>query len=344
MGPVDYKEYMDKTRNTLLCTTNQGLSSVKDNSTLNKRVLDFFVKSVEAYDLLIGQTHEWGGIVQDIKSAIVLFELCAKNLIFWINPFSKETIDQDLLVQSLKISLGTSTFFKVGHDYTKVAQSMVDQLMEQKSYSSRGEVLTSLKEIVEGYHYKPEQVDNIMQGVVVQQRARSKRVILMMTCFTLVCVGGGWTTLKQRGVFDSPSFSTLLGVASRIGNHVPLLQKCMEMTMNCAVDQVLRTFATIGLTLALVEAKCLVCNTYKRNQKAQSEEEKEQTKKEFKTACYDAANTAVDLVCVAVPLLVEIGPKTADFLGVLSKGTGPLSLLCNKGHLETVYGFISSLL
>jgi hypothetical protein len=299
------------------------------NPTLNKRILQLFVRSVAAYDLSTGQAHEMGGVVRGMKSAIVLLEFYAtyRNFIFWIHPFSKETIDRDKLVQTLMASLTTHTTSNVGLDYGKVAQKVVDQLMKEQCYSSRGEVLTALRGILGGYQYEPKQIDNIMRDVVVQQKARSKRLLLMMACFTLADLGGNWATLRQRGAFDAHAFSTFLKFASLLGNRVPILQKFMVMAMNRAIGQVIGTLASIGLSLALVEASYRLVDTYTKSQLAQSEQEGGKTQQEFKTACYDVLSTAIDLFCVAIPLLWKVSPGTGAFLGVVSKGTGSICLL-----------------
>ena len=87
-----------------------AVKKIAGNPAAVKKALQFTTKTFEAIDLYYGSQIHSSEIAHTMKGTIdiIVFYGTYKNLIFWLNQFSKESIDQETLRKSIYVSLSAS--------------------------------------------------------------------------------------------------------------------------------------------------------------------------------------------------------------------------------------------
>lgn len=292
------------------------VKKVGTSPSLSKKFLQVISKSFEAYD--------WHhiGYVKDRKITSVMkgateligFYGTFNNLMYWANLFSKESLDQGVLKESIESSLCSShTDPRDIEKQKKIAQKVFEEVMAEEKYYSRGEVFDALKISLEKHGYRdPAKAEAIANRVIVQQKERPLTQRLYMVCFTIADLGGNILTLKKWNILD------LSHIAASIGSQSPVFMFIVDL----GAETVLGVVASAGLVLVVGEATYRTIIHGMKLYNATDPEERKKAYQEFRNAGLDLLAGGTDLVYVAAPLLFALNPPAIVALAIVAKGTG----------------------
>jgi|GEM_PF-6345095 len=292
------------------------------NPSAAKKVLQIASKMLAAFDLYhFGKVRDHK-ITDAMKGATELIEFYGtyKNLMYWVNLFSRENLDEKAVQESLESSLCAS--HRSPNDIKtqkKIAGNVFQEVVNRKEYHSKGEVLDVLRKSLQKYGYKDEEkVNAVAARVIIQQNLPPLIQRLSMVCFTITDLGSNIMVLKKWDILD------LAGLAASIGGQ----SRVFLFVANIGFDTVLGAIASAGLLLVVGEAAYRAIaygtkyydNTVDLNERAKAYQE-------LRNALLDALSAGTDLVCAATPLVFTLNPPVIVALALIAKGTGLVSIL-----------------
>ena len=296
----------------------QKAHQIATNPSAVKKTFQIAGKLFATVDLSYGNEVLKRPITEAMKGTIDSIEFYGsfKNIMFWINPFSKESLDQTILLDSLKSSLSAS------YKEQKLAKGVFRNVMAEKDFNSKGEVLESIRVILENHGYTSPQAQQIAERVFIQQKSRPTLVVLSMVCFTVADLGSNLMTLKKWGILDLSKLAAQIGGQSRIFLFV----------FKLGAETVLGTVASVALIFAASDASYRIYVNTRKYYHAKANSilalgEKEEAYKGLRNATLDLISSGIDLVSVAAPLLFTLNPPAVVALAIIAKGTGLICIL-----------------
>ncbi len=308
----------------------QNVEKIFTDPSISKKTLQFSGKLMTAYDLYTGKEHAL--ILRNhMKGTVNILEFYGsfKNVVFWMNPFSKKSMDQELLAKTLEIALLAHPYFQdqEGKELgQKVAKAVVIEVMDQKDFVDQQEVRDIIIESLQQYRFDEVDAARIAAAVKIQNQSRSPIELLSMVCFTIGDLADNILTLQKWGMVE------LSSLAAEMGQRSPIL----TIVIKVGAERVIGILAVSGLTLLFSDATFragkafyyVIVNRPKGiNVPPDKDQEENRSKavQELKGALFDMAKIGIDLGATAVPLFFTLNPAVALGLGIFSKGTG---LIC----------------
>lgn len=313
---------------SISCSVNHGMTGIDHavkkiaaSPSTAKDVLQLAVKAFAAFDLYhIGEirdremTHVMQGTTDFIE-----FYGSYKNLMYWVNLFSKESIDQKVLQESINSSLSALRPIKRKNStQKKLAKQIFIEVIAKEAYHSKNEVIEAVKASLIKHGYTSSEAEQVVEHVIIQQKSDSLVKVFYMACFTLADLGSNILTLKNWNILDFSHLATVIGSQSRVSMFV----------IDLGMDTVLGVIASAGLVLAIGEASYrAIVNTQKIYATTISSKTTNKAHEELQDALIDLTSGVVDLAATAAPLFFTLNPPTLIALALVSKGTGVMFFL-----------------
>lgn len=312
--PISYSSNYAATK------TSDTAKKVATNPRAWKKVLQIATKAFAAIDLFYHGATQGRPVTDAMKGSVELIEFYGtfKDIMFWINPFSKETLDQTALLDSLKETMAAPLRdIKARNQNELLALEVFDEVINAEEFYSKGEVREVLILKLEDRGYQHKFAEKIAEGVIIQQKKRPITLLFSMACFTIADVAGNILVLKKWGILDYAPLAALIGSQSRV----------FAFVLHLGADTVLGTVASAGLIVSLSEATYRAILQAIKKYQSTDPDAREQASKELRTALLDMLENGVDLVYTAAPLLFVISPPVMVALAIFAKGTGLIVIL-----------------
>jgi hypothetical protein len=287
----------------------QAIHKLATNPSATKKILQLITKIFAAKDLYDGRDIQDRPVTDAMKGSVDIIEFYGsfKDVMFWINPFSKESLDQEVLLESLKSSLGAD-----------VGPVVFKNVMSKANFNSKQEVLKEIQVQTEVHTHSSKKAQEVAHKVILKQKERSITQVLSAVCFTVADIGSNVMCLKKWGLDLAP----LASIAAQMGNQ----SRVFLFVINLGADTVLKGVASVGLAVTFGDASYrAVVNGYKYYHA--SAKEKDQVYKELKNALLDIAASGTDLAALAIPLVFTLNPPAVVALALIAKGTGIIVIL-----------------
>lgn len=305
----------------------QRVEKVYTDPSTGKKALQLGTKLLSAYELYTGNAYA-PDLRNNMKGTIELIEFYGsfKNIMFWINPFSKKSMDQDLLTKSLEAALLAQPILQNGgEDISQgIAKIILTEVLQQENYSNTEEVRAAIEDTLQEYSFNEAEAIRIARAVQIQNKSRSFVAVISTACFTIVELAGNALTLQKWGIVN------LSVLTAELGNRVPIF----VLITKIGAERVMGILAVGGLTIlfgdaALRSGKAFYYVVVNKpsgiNMPPNKEEERKKAIQEMKSALFEMTTVGVQLGVAAAPLLFTLNPATALGLGIFAKGTG---LIC----------------
>lgn len=247
---------------------------------------------------------------------IIIFYSTYKNVLFWINPFSKNSMDQKVLKDSLEISLNGVT-----HDKTQkkeIAERIFGAIMKSRSIYNTDDVVNIIGKELEKDVSK-DKAHEIAKNIVIQNKSRGLPSIIAKAFFTLGDFGENLVTLKKWEVWDFSIIAASLG-SQTLG---------FKIITKASSAQILGSLYSIGSSITLGHSAYKAVRLSLKL-KQSPKEDKKAIKKEIRNALLDLANASADLAATASPLLFALNPPVITALAIIAKGTGVICIFARS--------------
>lgn len=283
-----------------------------------KKFLQIIINSFKAMDLYAGEGVQKRPITEVMKGTTDLIEFYGtfKNIMFWINPFSKESLDGKVLQSSIEKELFTPISPLTSEEKNRVIQQIYQDVLLTQEYYSKGEVREVIVASLVSHNYATaEQAQLIANRIIVKQKSRPVIQLLSTACFTIADMGSNIITLKDWNLLNLSNATT---VAAQIGTQSPVFL----FVFNLGVKTALGTVASVGLFLNTGKASYLTIVSGMKYCRGDA-----LAYKELKSALFDLASSGTDLAATAVPLVFSINPLSAVGFALVAKTTGLICIL-----------------
>lgn len=258
-------------------------------------------------------------IFEVLKGGIDLIEIGAtvKNIFFWVNPFTKKTLDDAALKESLKFTLcDTEKNEKKCQKLEETANQIFDTVMSKETFYSQDEVREAIKQKLIELEYKPDAAERIANRVTVQQKARPITLLFTSACFTFLDFSNNVMALKKWNIIDLSKTAFEIGSKSRVFTFV----------VELGPQVVFGTVASAALIVTFGEAAVRMFNALKAynevNGKEPGGKEAAEAWQLVRSAILDMLSSGTDLLSTAVPLLFSVNPPLVAAFALVAKGTG----------------------
>ncbi len=248
-----------------------------------------------------------------LRGTVELINLYAsyKDIIFWVYPFSKDTLDQKRLKKSLRQELQSETG-KENHPKTKeLVQKILSEAMEGNFYS-REELLEKLTIALEKNGFSHEKAEKIASHLILEQKSRSIAELFYNACFGIANLDGNIFSLKKWNLAD------LSAIAATLGKQSPILM----FVLNLGADVSINSLVIGGYVVLVGEASAKTVIHAQTYFSTKDQFEREKAFHDLRLALLDLASGTADLVAIAAPLAFTLNPTTVITLALISKGTG----------------------
>ncbi len=312
-----------------LISVNNVVTNVVTNPSAIKKVLQIIDKSTEAIEFCktrtIGTSTDFSKAVQGTIK-LINFYGTYKNLIYWANPFSKQTLDQDELRKSLQESVEFVLNQNISKSETEtIVDSVFKAVMNKDGYYNKTQVRKALKASLQTHQIdvdervKKVKIKAIISKIRIQQKSRSWIQHLCMACSTIEGLNGNIQTLQKWGIVDLALY------VAKIGKQSPVFLFIIKL----GADKIFSVVACIGLAVSLSSATYKAIKSYQESGRVGiTSEQKEKANKELREAMFDIASSGTDLICIAVPLLFPVYSIPAMIaMALIAKGTGLICIL-----------------
>lgn len=310
MGAIDK---VSTTVNYPLLQVEKGLKSASKPYNAAKKFFQTCMKTAEL--LKQGNSpivHAMGGAVQ-----IISFFSSTKDIMYWINPFSKEKIDQGALRKVIHKSLMDQNEFDVDEKVNKIMK----RVMEQKQYHSKKQVMNVIKTYMrDELVINDKIVKKIAQGITVKKVSRPFVQKLANVFYTLGDVAESLLVLEKWNVLNVSK------CAASIGRRFPVL----KFIATASAKQVLGVLFSAGFALTIgYSSYKLIKNAYQLK-KCTNDQERAVLKNERRNLVLDLVGASFDLAATLPALLTVVSPPIGLALGIVAKGIGFICVLAHK--------------
>lgn len=303
-----------------MTAADQTIKKIVTNPSAVRKVLKISTKLYAAFDLYtVGYTQkrEITRVMNDTLD-LMAFYSTYKNMMFWVNLFSKESLDMDTLNNSIRSSLCAShRNAKDIAEQKNIADNVFKAVKDQQSYHSKYDVQQIMKASLEQQGYSPLKAQEMAERVIVQQKSRPLVELLFMACDGIVDLTESIITLKKWSVLN------LSQIAASMGNQSPVF----KFVIKVGEDSVLGIIASVGLTLVVGNDFYKAIKQGLKYSHTSNSGDKELVYKELRNDLLDLLSNGTDLVAVATPMLISLNPATLIAMSLISKGTGLVCIL-----------------
>lgn len=301
-----------------ITSTDKTVKEIVKNPSAVKKVLQLAGKIFAAFDLYFVGHVKPREITNVMKGTTQLIEFYGsyKNIMYWINPFSKDSLDQETLKKSLEEALCA---YQKGSPAEKRSSGLVDtiftEVLAKEAYYSYGEVLNVIQTSLIGQGYQENQIQSITSRVIIQQKSRPLIQLISSAIFTLTDLGDNLLTLKKWNVLDLSHIAASIGSKSRV----------FAFIAKRGVDTVLGVGSAAGLVLVVGET---AYRTVKQGMNYYSSDDKtKQAYQDLRKTLLDLLSSSLDLAATAAPLLMTLNPPVLVAMAIVSKATGLVCML-----------------
>lgn len=293
------------------------IKKIANNPSASKKVMQLVSKFFAAYDLYSIGTIQTRPICDAMKGSTRLIDFYGsyKNLMSWVNVFSKDSLDTEALQKSIETSL-CAAYPKDGVQ-KKLAQAVFTEVMSREVYYSKGEVLDAFRNSLIKNNYSQTKASQLAKCVIVKQKARPLVQLLSLTFFTIADLGDNLDSLKKWKILDLTHIAASIGSQSRIGVFI----------VNLGMDKILSVFTGVALTLSVGESTYQAISQGLKYYRTPNSAEKEAAYKAFRNAMLGVLSGGTDLVSTVAPMLATLNPATIVAMAIVSKGTGLICIL-----------------
>ncbi len=289
-----------------------------------KKVMQIGINAFKAIDLFYHVEPAKRKITDAMKGTIDFLEFHStfKHALFWLNPLSKKTLDEKVLLTSLETA--NEAIKK------KQAESIVKKVKKEMNKNSYTE--DEVKEIITNhltsgkYGYQLQAAELIAKSLKIEQKSRSIALLLSEVGFTFITLTKNILTLHRWNIFNLANLSAAIGSRSQVFAFVMKLES--------------------ELIFGVVEAAALIAKFSDAAQRAYrnrlkihaitDDESKEHITQELQTSILDLISFGFDFFQAALPLLIPLNPPVVIFFAIFAKGIG---LICV--NLVKIYQNIS---
>lgn len=163
-----------------------------------------------------------------------------KKGVFWINPFTKNTLDKKVFLESLLCSLAQSQ----GLENLSQINGLLVEVIETETFYNKEELKEILiKHLLEKRIVTFENLESVINGISIQQKKRPITVLFTKACMTVADVFQSAITLSEWGLINLSKLSAEIGNGSAIFGFVLKLN----------AETLMGTFATAGLVVIFTE-------------------------------------------------------------------------------------------
>ncbi|MFI0434195.1 MAG: hypothetical protein ACH350_00520 [Parachlamydiaceae bacterium] len=303
-----------------MTSIDHGIKKITGNPSHIKKVLQIVGKTWDLFDEIYGRDPQKGEVRHVFKGSIEIigFYGTYKNLMYWVNLFSKESMDGEALKESIVSSLCASHKNQQDkQEQEKLAESIFSAVMKEKTYHSKKEVLNVIEAELVKNGYDAEQAKQIANRISVKQKARPPIELMYMACFTTVELASNILTLQKWHVVDLAKLAATIGSQSKIFLFV----------IDLGTGVVLGGIASAGLALTVAESSYQTIILGTRYFSLEKGDAKNVAYQELTDELFNLGGSTLDLVATAAPLFFALNPTTIIALAIVSKGVGIIRVL-----------------
>lgn len=322
MGLVDS---ISRPINYGITAVDHTVKKIVTNPSAVKKVLQTIGLIFTGVELYRGVEPQKRDITDATKGAIEILGVYTlyRYFIYWINPFSKENLDQKTLQKTIKIAMNR---FHESADSPRLAilnkkkqenvALLFSKVMEKNALYFKGDVIAVLKEELKGIGYTPSEAGKIVERVTVQKKSRPIVQTIYMIFFTFVDSLTPLKTVMKWSRVDLSRIAASIG-STRIG----------AFALKLTAGPVLGAIASAALLLTVGESTYkLIIHALARS-KATNKGKRVQAAQEMRSALLSLFTGVTDLALAALPLLFALNPPVILALSLIAKGTGLIVIL-----------------
>ena len=243
------------------------------------------------------------------------------DVMFWINPFSKETLDQETLAISLRAALCLPVTKKKLHEkQEKKAAKIVEEVLSNEEFYSKTEVRQALVQSFTRNGYKPQAAEEIAGKIEIRQKARPLTLLFSKACLTTVDLAGNVLALQKWGVADLSKLTAKIGSQSRVFLFI----------IDLGAETALGTIASAALIVTFSEAAYRVILQALKMYRSSDPTHREEAYQELQKALLAMLANGTDLAYTAAPLLFTLNPPAVVALAIVAKGTALICILIEE--------------
>jgi hypothetical protein len=283
-------------------TTDLANKLVKDPSAV-KKILQLTDKIFEGIEYYYSTTLLYPKFRETTKGTISLIDLFGNinNIVFWINPFTKEKIDRVVFEQTLSTAL---TDLPSTVNPTQQSKEIVSNLLgRSEDYYSVQDVLEVLKESLIASGKSEREAAQIVSQVKIQQKSRAVLQTFAMIFYTSASLIGTLISFKNWNVIELGKESAKVGEGSLLGSFV----------RRDDLGDVARRLANIGLGITFIQS---LMELY-----ASSES------KDTKKALWSVGASGLELLVTGLSTVISVSKPVLITLSIISKGFGIVKII-----------------
>jgi hypothetical protein len=284
-----------------------------------KKACQLTYKSIALYNL-VKETIVCVGLVKGLKGVVDVIDFYGtyKNIVFWINPFSKQSIDRESLKRTLTNSMLENNSSKSAQETSDFVDAVVKRVFEKPSYRNANEVRTELTLALIQSGIDAAAATNIAsrENVSIKQQSRPVTSLIIGFCFTVGDLMDNIVTLKKYGILD---YTILTGkIAASVGNNSRVFTFFYEL----GAGTIIGTLNSIGLLFVVGSVTYKLIVTIRVYMDEGDQERKAELWKEIKATGGKLLVTTIDFAVCVAPLVFSINPGALIAMAIVSKGVG----------------------
>lgn len=263
------------------------------------------------------------GAIQDRKVTdamqgfieLIEFYNSFRDIMFWVNPFSKETLDDEVLLKSLTSEMCAQNG-KLKKPKT-IATKVFQEVMNERAFYSADEVRAAVISQLVHEKYDPQAAKSIADHLIIKQKGRPISLVFSMVGFTSIDLMSNILTLKKWGLIDLSHLAAQIGKQSRV----------FAFVIEFSVETVIGTIASAALVVPFGEACYGTITQGYTLYVSRDPKIKQAAKKEFRSALLDLVSNGTDLAEAAAPLFFTLNPPVQLALALVAKSTGLICII-----------------
>lgn len=292
---------------------------VRDPSKL-KDLLTLTLATIKGVDLYSTGDMKDREVCKILKGSVDIlgFYSTYKLMMYWVNLFSKENMDEKKLEESIKKSLNSPLEGAPEDKNGQLVQMIFDDVKSKESYHSKGEVKRVIRaSLITKGRYTDDQAKVIADQIVIHRKARSPVEMFYMACFAVSSVSASVLKLQKMQVVN------IVNIAATIGQQ----SKVFAFVIHLASDVVLGPVALAGVIVYAGEGAYFTILAAREYFNEADPAKKEEAYKAFRKASIGLVISVVDLGVMVAPMVLALNPPALLALGIVSKGIGLICFL-----------------
>lgn len=306
--------------NYLTNAVNENIQKIATNPSTLKKTFQLMTRVFAMIDLYYHQSIQPRPITDAIQGAVDLLEFYGSfnDIVFWIHPFSKETLDKGAFRTSLTHFLSVqdspnSPKKMEAQEINRLVGEIIQEVMEKTIWCSQEEVRNVVKTKLENSPFS-ERAQEIAGNVTIQQESRPLSKLMANVCFTIVDLSSNVLTLKKWDIVELSKLTLWMGSQLH----------AFSVILNLESKKALGSLSCIGFVITIADASYRAMIQGSKYYSADPKD-KQLIYQELRKNVLTLASTGADLISTAAPLIFTIKPSTVVALGLIAKGTG---LIC----------------